>query len=480
MMKPVILFALALLISTAGAQDHQHGTPAPQPPAQKQEQHHHHGPAPAPPQAAPSQEEAAAPAVSLEHLLQLAERHNPTLRQAKAEITAARARRRQAGLLPNPVVGYTGEEIRGGVQRGGQHGFFVEQTVPLGGKLASNRRVVEQEILQAEAEAEEQRMRVVNGVKMAYYDALGAQEMLATQRALAKLARDAVVTTRQLFNVGQADETDVLQSEIEADQAEIAVENAVRNRQRIWTQLASVAGQPAMPLADVQGQLDRDLPQINEAEMLARLAEASPAARIAQTGIARAEAQVQSARRENFPDLHLRGGLQQNREWAESSTRPIGAQGFAEIGVTLPIFNRNQGGVAAAQAEVERARAEAERVRLLLRERGAALLQAYQDSRSAVERYRTRMLPRAQRAYELMQARHGEMAASYPQVLVAQRTLFHLRGEYVRSLARLWGSAIALEGFMLTDALEAPARPAEMDNPVREINLPSQREIGSE
>ena len=63
--------------------------------------------------------------VTLEQVEKIAREMNPTLRQAEAEIRAAKARQQQAGLYPNPTVGYTGDEIRGGSVGGGKQGFFV-------------------------------------------------------------------------------------------------------------------------------------------------------------------------------------------------------------------------------------------------------------------------------------------------------------------------------------------------------------------
>src|SRR5207244_4433659 len=93
---------------------------------------------------------------TLEQLQQFAVDHNPTLKQAQAEIRAAEGRKRQAGLYPNPTVGYIGEQIRGGSQRGGEQGGFIQQDIALGGKLGAAQRVFEQERRQAEAEREEQ------------------------------------------------------------------------------------------------------------------------------------------------------------------------------------------------------------------------------------------------------------------------------------------------------------------------------------
>ncbi len=89
----------------------------------------------------------------------------------------------------------------------------------------------------------------------------------------------------------------------------------------------------------------------------------------------------------------------------------------------------------------------------------------------AVE-YRDEMLPRAKKAYGLMVNRYGQMLASYPRVLDAQRKLYELQIEYIAALESVWTNGIALQGYLLTDGLEAPARPGEVDRPVRETNVP--------
>ena len=156
------------------------------------------------------------PGLTLEQLQQMALANNPTLGQAKAGVNAAAGRTRQAGLWPNPTVGYIGEEIRGGSFGGGQQGVFFQQNIVLGGKLGLDRKIFAEEGKQAEAEAEEQRLRVENGVRIAFYQALAAQRMVEVRNNLSALADDAVETTRQLFNVGQADQPDVLQAQVEA------------------------------------------------------------------------------------------------------------------------------------------------------------------------------------------------------------------------------------------------------------------------
>jgi cobalt-zinc-cadmium efflux system outer membrane protein len=412
--------------------------------------------------------------ITLEELQQMALQNNPTFAQSAANIQAAEGRKKQSGLYPNPTVGYQGEQIRGGSFHGGEQGFFVQQDIVLGGKLGLNRKIFDQELKQAETEAEEQRLRVVTNVRTSYIQALAAQQTLELRQNLSKLADDAVETSHQLANVGQADAPDVLESEVEAEQAQLAVTMAEQNQQRVWKALAAVVGNPRLPLIKLEGKLE-DTPPVNADELVEKIVNESPAVRIAELGVKRAEAASARAKREPIPDLQLRGGLQQNGELlSEPSGRPVGLQGFADVGVRIPIFNRNQGNIATAKADAERAKREVERVKLVLRERAASVVQTYTFSQTAVDRYKNQMIPRAQKAYEMYTKKYQDMAAAYPQVLIAQRTLMQLEVSYITALENFATSSLSLQSYLLTDGLEAPSQPGGIDQPVREVNIPFQ------
>ena len=445
---------------------------APQDTAQANPHSGHHPDAQAGKAEAISPSQPGGPALRLEDLEQMALASNPTLVQAAAEIRAAESRKRQAGLYPNPTVGYTGSEIRGGSFRGGEQGFFVQQNIVLGGKLGRSKNIFEQERKEAETEAEEQKLRVLNGVQILFYQALAAQKMVDLRQQMQKLAQDAVETAHQLANVGQADQPDVLQAEVEADQADVALDTAKQAQLRVWKELAAVVGKPELPLARLDGNLE-DLPSVNTDELLQTILRESPSVKIAALNGKRAEAELARARREPIPDLQLRAGLQQDRELLETGGKPVGVIGFAEVGVQIPVFNRNQGSVQAARADLERAQQETRRTELVLRQRSAAVFERYQMARATAEKYKSQTIPRAERAYKLYMSKYYEMAAAYPQVLISQRTLFQLQADYVSALSNLWTSYVALKGFLLTDGLEAPATPSEAQRPVREINMPA-------
>src|SRR5207245_9842346 len=188
---------------------------------------------------------------------------------------------------------------------------------------------------------------------MSYIQALAAQQTLELRNNLSKLADDAVETGHQLANVRQADAPDVLESEVEAQQAQLAVTMAEKNQRRVWTALAAVVGNPRLPLMRLEGKLE-DMPSVNPEELVGKIVNESPAVKIAELGVKRAEASLIREKREPIPDLQLRGGMQQNRELSETSGRPVGLQGFADVEVRIPIFNRNQGNIATAKADAER------------------------------------------------------------------------------------------------------------------------------
>ncbi len=410
--------------------------------------------------------------ITLEELQQMALQSNPTFAQAAANVQAAEGRKKQSGLYPNPTVGYQGEQIRGGSFHGGEEGFFVQQDIVLGGKLGLNRKIFDQELKQAETEAEEQKLRVVTNVRISYIQALAAQQTLELRQNLSKLADDAVETSHQLANVGQADAPDVLESEVEAQQAQLAVTLAEQNRQRVWKALAAVVGNPRLPLMKLEGKLE-DTPPINAEELVEKIVNESPAVRIAEFGVKRAEAALAREKREPIPDLQLRGGMEQNGELLSGpGGRAVGLQGFADVGVRIPLFNRNQGNIATAKADAERARREVERVKLLLRERAASVVQNYTYSQTAVDRYKNQMLPKARKAYEMYSKKYQAMAAAYPQVLIAQRTLMQLEVSYLTALESFATSSLSLQSYLLTDGLESPAQPGGIDKPVREVNIP--------
>jgi cobalt-zinc-cadmium efflux system outer membrane protein len=404
--------------------------------------------------------DAQAPHYTLGDLEQRALAAHPALAVAQAESQAIKQAAEQAGALPNPVVGYQGEDIRAGAPTyGGQHGVFMEQVIPLGGKLHVRRDALLQQGRASEAAIDVARQRVRAGVRAAYARALVAVERVRVGESLEATLDESVQTSRQLYNIGMADRPDLLEVEAESARAALGARTARADREAAWTALAASVGDPALPRGELEGAI-ADLPQLADRatawqtteQESPQLAEAARLADVADAGIA-VERGVTS------PDLLLRGGAMYDRARETGDAHANGWQGRAEVGVNLPLWNRNHAGIAASQAQSEAARSRARAVSLDLRRRFDETYASYSTSADAVRTYRDEILPRADQAYKLTLERYRAMSASYVQVLIARRTLVDATAAYVDALGQAWREAVALQTGLAGKVRPPPTRP---------------------
>jgi len=408
-------------------------------------------------QAAPAQAPAR-PLLQLDALERDALARHPEVMRAAAAVEAARGRARQAGLWRNPIAGVVGDDLRTDEAK---YGLFVEQEIPIGGQLGAARRALLAEVDRLDAERERVMAGLRADLRTAWYRTVAAQRRVEVLDTIARLSVEAVEISEQLYNVGAADRPDVLESEVEAGRARLALAAARNQLVAVARRLAAAAGDPAIEAAAVSGRIDAQAPDLARDATIERILTASPRILTARAAVRAAEARVGQARRLMAPELLLRGSVSQPR----TRTSHIRADwiGSFEAGITVPILNRNQGGVAAALAEQRLAAADLARLELDLNAEAHQVYADYLTALRATEEYRTNLLARAEEAYRLYLARYKEMGASYPQVLIAQRSLMQLTDEYLTQAEQLWSSVVQLETMLSgarTAARSAAAAPA--------------------
>jgi cobalt-zinc-cadmium efflux system outer membrane protein len=392
----------------------------------------------------------------------MALQNNPTLAQAAADLEASRGRAVQSGLYPNPTVGYEADRVGAAGSAGEMQGAFIDQTIATAGKLRLNRAKFGQEVSQMEAQALAQLYRVLNGVRVRYYQLLAMRRLLDVRAELLKVAEDAATTTEQLKNVGAANQPDLLQARIEARQEKVALENARALYEAAWQQLAAFIGQPGLPVGRLQGDLEARCPMPDCDAALAHVLEASPELQVARAEVTRNQIGLRREQVEPIPNLQVRVSNGYDFETRNDVTS-------VSLGARIPLWDKNQGNVRTARAQLARSQAEVGRVELSLRQRFARTYARYRTALAVVEEYRTNILPEAKQAYELYLDSFRNRTAAWPQVLVAQRTYFQLSVDYVQALEQLRRSETAILGLLLVDGLdEPPGAPAEAGAPKRE------------
>jgi cobalt-zinc-cadmium efflux system outer membrane protein len=397
------------------------------------------------------------PPVTLEELEQLATAHNPTLVQLAMRIRAAQGEQLQAGLYPNPIVGYLGEEM-GQDGQAGKQGAFVAQEFVTGGKFQLNRSISAHEIHQAQYAWQAQRQAVLNDVRTAYVAALGIERALSLNEQLVRISREGLKAAEQLREAKEVGYTDVLQARIEMEAAELQWEITRNRRLAAWRRLVAVVGVPDLPLSPLAGALEGGIPEFNWDTARARLLAESPLLGEARAAVERSRCALARQHAERLPNVTVESFI--GRDNATDDTLAS-----VQVGLPLPVFNRNQGNIAKAHAQLTAAQQEVRRIELLLHDRLAAVFERYANARQRVEKYNKEILPKAGEALELTRKgyQHGEF--SYLAVLTAQRTYFRVNLAYLESLVELCTSAVAIEGFLLSGGLQAQAEPVGVPEP---------------
>lgn len=386
--------------------------------------------------------------MTIADLEQMALSHNPTVAQAWRQVQALRGRYVQQGLYPNPVVGYVAEEI-GDEGAAGQQGVAVGQQVVTAGKLGLNRAVVSHEIAQARSTLEIQRKRVVNDVRIASYIVLTAQRTIALTEQLVRIGREGQEVAEELLKAREVSQVDLLQARIEANSANVLLANAQNEYQAAWRRLSAVVGVPDLQPTPLRDDISADPPQLAWEDTLMRLLAASPELARAQAGVERAQCNLARQYAGRVPNFDVLAAGRYN--FASDDT-----VASVNLAVPLQIFNRNQGNILQAQAELAAARQEVSRVELSLQQRLAAAFKDYANAQQQVVQYESYIIPDAKQSLSLMQQGYRQGEFGYLELLTSQRTYFRVNLTYVSALRDLWVNATRIDGMLLTGALQQP------------------------
>jgi len=393
----------------------------------------------------PGPDQQQANGLALPSLEQMALQNNPTLSQARARVQAARGVWQQVGLYPNPVAGYAAEDM-GDNGTAGKQGGFIGQEFVTGGKLRLNRQVACQEIIRLEQELAAQQFRVVTDVRTSFHEVLVAQRTVELTDSLVRIAEQGVQTAEALLKAKEASRVDLLQARVEGSTARILLDNARNRHQGAWRRLGTVIGMPDMAPGQLAGNVeDIGLP-LRWEDSLSRVLSESPELAAAAAEVQAARRTTQRARVEWVPNVGVQATLQHDNASGDDVTG-------VHVALPLPLFNRNQGGIIAADSRLIVAQRNVERVRLSLQNRLAEVFRQYASAGQQVEKYRGAILPDAKETLDLVTSGYQQGEFSYLTLLTAQRTYFQSNLAYMESLLRLKSAQVQIEGLLLSESL---------------------------
>jgi cobalt-zinc-cadmium efflux system outer membrane protein len=118
--------------------------------------------------------------------------------------------------------------------------------------------------------------------------------------------------------------------------------------------------------------------------------------------------------------------------------------GMFQVTMSVPLWDRNQGGIQAAEANIGRADAEVRRVQVDLAGQAAEALGRYRMAITLVDKYQKEILPKSRESVELTQRLYEQGQIDFLRLLSAQRTLNDVNLGFIDAQAARWDAAADL------------------------------------
>ena len=379
------------------------------------------------------------PTATLDELERMAMSISPNIREAAARITAARGRAVQVGLYPNPTVNTASPQMNGSESQ--YNGFLTQEFVTMG-KLRLNRAAAMREVQQSELHFTRVRFDLLTAVRSGFYSTLVGQQRVQVLTELVEIANTSLVTAERLKRGGEASDLDVLFFRIERDRASMGLVNAQALLAAARRQLSAAMGIPEMEVPRVAAQVDAPLPDFQYVALRQGVVTVNALAQIAQVEVAKNRILLQRAVVEPYPNIFAMGGYQYQVNF------PPLSQGIFQFTMSVPLFNRNQGNIRAARAEIGAASAQVARVQNELSGQVALTLGNFLVAQQQVTYYERDILPRAAEILRISKQAYALGHFDFLRLLQSQRTLLESRVAYVNAQENRWMSAAELAGLL--------------------------------
>ena len=370
-------------------------------------------------------------------------KRNLAVEAARLEVGVAEAERVGARLRPRPGLTVSAENLRLSgetpARRLQEYGIAVAQPIELGNRKALRMEVAERSVSVSEARLTEVLRRQLFDLKRTYYESVLARALLGIDQENRDNFEGLVRFNTARFEEGYIAEGDLLKVRLERIRFDFAVANAELAFRKTRIRLLQLIGEPDFERAakvDVSSRLqvpavNLNLGQLREAALVSR-----PELKVAEAEVALAESTIRlersRARGEVTPYLGY---------------KRVGVDNTVQAGVTvpLPFGNRNQSGIARAQAEQKLAETNLRLVRNRALAEVEAAFRAYETAREQVRAYEAGLLRQADESREIQLGAYQEGAAELITLIEAQRTRTEIRANYYRAIFDYYTSIFQLE-----------------------------------
>jgi cobalt-zinc-cadmium efflux system outer membrane protein len=378
-------------------------------------------------------------------LIELAQRSNPSLASMRARVIGAQAALQTAQAYPNPDLEFMAGRQAGSIPEvatGASGNVGILQPIERASLRQSRREVALAGIDLSQAAAGSSERDLIAGIKLRYLDVLRLQ-------AGARLAQEDRLTAEQIrarvgvrVSTGEAARFELIRAETERLNAQRAAQVATLNIDRARTELRRLVGAALPADFELQGSIeDRSAQPRSLEDMRREMLERHPDLRVARAELRSAEAKVALERERARPAFGIRAGVERVPQTLDARLGLV---------VTVPIFDRREGQIGEALAEIDRSRFALANLEQSLNQSLDVAWQLYQIALSQVNAYESGILREAESALKVAESsyRYGERGIL--DYLDAQRTYRMVRNELNTTRHDLRAALVELERLSLT------------------------------
>lgn len=381
---------------------------------------------------------------------------NTELAAARLEVERARGRLRQVGLRPNPTVDF--EQTTGRLTgSAGERETSIGVSLPLeiSGQRGARITLAQAELQAAEAEVADRERRLAAEVRGAYAEALAAIRELEITEELTNLDQQTarVVEVRVTEGESAPIELNLLRSEIDRLKSRHAlVEGRLQAALLKLKSLVGVSPNEHLRLAEnLNAQILPELPSSVEAAVDIGL-RTRPDLRLARVVEEVAQAGLRLAQAQGRPDVTAFSRYTKNS--AVFDDTPIGVLRDKDrlltfgVSISIPIFNRNQGAKAEAEASILQARRRREFAETIVRSEVASAYARYEAAKKSLAIFEQGVLDRSAQNIRSVRGAYEIGAFRVTDLLVEQRRFIDLQREFIEALAERYRALADLRAAM--------------------------------
>jgi outer membrane protein, heavy metal efflux system len=381
--------------------------------------------------------------LSLETATEQILRKNLAVEAARLEIGVAEAERIGAQLRPRPGLTVSADNLKLSgetpANRLQEFGIAVAQPIELGNRKALRMEVVERTVSVSEARLTEVLRRQLFDLKRSYYESVLARALLGIDQENRDNFEGLVRFNTARFEEGFIAEGDVLKVRLERIRFDFAVANAELAFRKTKIRLLELIGDPEFERAakmDVSSRLNVPAVSLNLEQLRASAIANRPEVKVAEAEVALAESAIKLERSRAKGEVTPYVGYKR-----------VGVDNTVLAGVTvpLPLGNRNQSGIARAEAEHKVAETSLRLARSRSLAEVEAAFRAYETAREQVRAYEAGLLKQADESRDIQFAAYQEGATELITLIEAQRTRTEVRANYYRAIFDYYTSIFQLE-----------------------------------